>query len=343
MKKIILAFFFLISNLALIMSQSDGSVSFTLTIEDATEPATVVYLVRHAEKQTSTGDMMDKDPGLTAMGITRAKELARVLKDAGIQYVYSSDYKRTKSTAQPIADLLGLEVQIYDPRKAEDLAIYLQSNPGRYLVVGHSNSTPNLVSLLGGEPGEPIDDATEYDRLYTVVLQYEKEPVTLRSRYGGLSSKQVEAKAEDVSSMENIVKAAFESLSGPAGTPRDWDRFRSLFLPTAQFITARDNQQTGKKAPQVRTLEEYIASAGPWLEKNGLFEWEVKRIEEKFRHVAHVFSTYESRKDPKDKKASSRGISSFQLFFDNDRWWIVNWFWTGETAEEQLPKKYLGK
>lgn len=340
MQRIILSISILISSLALI-GQSDGSVSITLTVPDAVEPATIVYLVRHAEKQISSGEMMSKDPDLTAPGVARAKDLARLLQDAGIQYVYSSDYKRTRNTAQPIADLLGLEVQIYDPRKSEELVQQIQSNAGRYLVVGHSNSTPNLVKLLGGEAGEPIDDATEYDRLYTMVLQDGVAPVTLRTRYGDLSSKEVAANTDDVSSIEHIIKAAFESISGPAGTPRDWDRFRSLFLPTAQFITAINNAETGKKENIVKGLEDYIATSGPWLEKNDFFEWEVKRIEEKFSHVAHVFSTYEARKKPTDKKAFNRGMSSLQLFFDNDRWWIVNWMWTGETDEVKLPKKYL--
>lgn len=343
MEKIITIWMAFICSLTLTSAQSDGSVSFQLITKEVPESATVVYLVRHAEKAISSGSMMDKDPALTPQGEARAKDLARLLQDAGIQYIFSSDYKRTRNTAQPIADLLGLEVQLYDPRQLGDLAEKIQSNNGRYLVVGHSNSTPSMVQLLGGEPGPPIDDATEYDRLYTLVLQADTKPVTLRSRYGTVSSKEVGAVAEDVSSIENIIKAAFESISGPAGTPRDWDRFRSLFLPTAQFIVPFPNPESAQLSTIVHSLEEYISNSGPWLEDNNFYESEIHRIEEKFGNIAHIFSTYEARSDPKDKKAFARGLSTIQLFYDNERWWIVNWMWTGETPEEKLPKRYLPK
>ena len=122
-----------------------------------------IFLVRHAEKTTEKND-----PGLTQAGKARALALANRLGGEGITYIHSSDYIRTRDTAEPLAEKLGLEVQIYDPRDLPAIADKLKSTPGRHLVVGHSNTTPPLVELLGGDGGKPIVEATEYDRLYVI-------------------------------------------------------------------------------------------------------------------------------------------------------------------------------
>jgi probable phosphoglycerate mutase len=132
------------------------------------------YLVRHAEKVTSGEAMVvadPKDPPLTAAGQSRAKVLAEMLEGEPITAIWSSDYKRTRDTAAPLADLLNLEVQIYDPGDLEGLAAQLRANPNQtVLVVGHSNTTPQLAEALGGEGGTPIYEKSEYDRLYVVDL-----------------------------------------------------------------------------------------------------------------------------------------------------------------------------
>jgi phosphohistidine phosphatase SixA len=132
-------------------------------VEQPTESAeSVFFLVRHAEK----ADQED-DPPLTDQGQRRARSLANLLSDAGIETVYSSDTLRTRDTAAPIAADLGLDIDIYDPHDLVELAAMLLGSPGRYLVVGHSNTTPELAGLLGGEPGPAIEDS-EYDRLYVL-------------------------------------------------------------------------------------------------------------------------------------------------------------------------------
>ena len=85
-----------------------------------------------------------------------------------IDTIYSSDYIRTRDTARPLAEALGLELELYNPGDLEALATKLRAAEGRILVVGHSNTTPRLVGLIGGEPGTDIAD-DEYDRLYIVV------------------------------------------------------------------------------------------------------------------------------------------------------------------------------
>ncbi len=140
-------------------------------------PATV-FLVRHAEKTTE-----EQDPGLTEAGLARAFELATMLRDAGIEHILSSDYRRTRDTAIPLAEALGLSIEIYDPRDLPALVARLAELGGRVLVVGHSNTTPTVVELLGGDPGPPIDEA-EHDRLYVVSTGIDGSVSTVLIRYG---------------------------------------------------------------------------------------------------------------------------------------------------------------
>lgn len=125
----------------------------------------LVFLVRHAEKVDHS-----RDADLSPEGYERARELARTLADAGIQAVYSTDFIRTRETAKPLADLIGTETIIYDPSELHTLAEELRNGGNRCLVVGHSNTTPALAEILGGEPGTPILDETEYDRLYVLSI-----------------------------------------------------------------------------------------------------------------------------------------------------------------------------
>jgi hypothetical protein len=89
------------------------------------------------------------------------------------------------------------------------------------------------------------------------------------------------------------------------------------------------------------SLEDYIGSSGPFLEKNGFFEAEVSRKTDQFGGVAQVFSTYESRKTLADEKPFMRGINSIQLWHDGKRWWILTVFWQPETPQLPIPEKYL--
>lgn len=121
-----------------------------------------IYLVRHAEKQTG------ENPSLTPEGMRRAETLAALLADAGMTHIHSTDYKRTLETAAPVAKQTGLKVQIYDPSDLDAFAEQLIATKGVHLVVGHSNTTPQLVTALGGDPGTEIDEQSEYDRLYVI-------------------------------------------------------------------------------------------------------------------------------------------------------------------------------
>lgn len=124
--------------------------------------STVIYLVRHAEKEGEKGDVP-----LTKAGEKRAEELARVLQDVPLAKVYTSDTERTRKTARPTADGQGVRIVTYDPADPKGMMETLQSKGGHYLVVGHSNNVPEIVSTLGGDPGKDIRP-DEFDRLYVV-------------------------------------------------------------------------------------------------------------------------------------------------------------------------------
>lgn len=139
---------------------------------------TEIYLVRHAEKLT--GD----DPALSPAGIARADALAERLRYVSLTDIYTTDYKRTRDTAAPIARQAGLEPRLYDPRRLQEFAETLRKTKGRILVVGHSNTTPQLVELLGGDPVSQIDEASEYDRFYIVTLNRDGSVDSELRRYG---------------------------------------------------------------------------------------------------------------------------------------------------------------
>ena len=139
----------------------------------------VVYLVRHAEKADDGTD----DPPLAIAGRIRVQTLKALLADARLTHVHTTDWKRTRDTARPFAEEAGVELAMYDPRELETLATAIKATPGRHLVAGHSNTTPQLVAALGGDPGGAIDDL-EYDRLYILVIDPGGSTVTTLLRFG---------------------------------------------------------------------------------------------------------------------------------------------------------------
>jgi hypothetical protein len=145
----------------------------------------------------------------------------------------------------------------------------------------------------------------------------------------------------DVASIDAIITAAYDSISGPAGEKRNWDRERSLYYPGARLIpTAKPGENDGL-APQILDVDGFIARVEPYFAEHGFYEKEIARRVEQFGQIAHVWSTYESRHDPSDSKPFMRGINSIQLFNDGDRWWIVNIYWQQASAEHEIPQKYV--
>ena len=132
---------------------------------EAQSDAVVVYLVRHSERAEDGTN----DPPISVAGQARSELVADLLQDAGITHIHTTDFKRTRSTGAPTARRTGVEMELYNPRDLAGFAGELRATPGRHLVLGHSNTTPQLVEALGGDPGSPIEEM-EYDRLYIVTV-----------------------------------------------------------------------------------------------------------------------------------------------------------------------------
>lgn len=148
------------------------------------------------------------------------------------------------------------------------------------------------------------------------------------------------AKAADVDSIDAIVAALYDVISGPPGQARDWNRMRSLFIPGGRLMPVGGKT---KDAIGIRllTVNDYVATSGPLLLDKGFQERELARTVEQFGNIAHVFSTYEARIIKDDH--TLRGINSLQLMHDGKRWWIVSLMWQAESPELPLPAKYLPK
>ena len=154
----------------------------------------------------------------------------------------------------------------------------------------------------------------------------------------------LKANPADVASIDAIVTAAYDVISGPAGQERDWERERSLFFPGARLIPTRKGADEAESEnalwPQAMDVDGFIARSREFL-KDGFFEQEIARRTEQFGHIAHVWSTYESRHERDDPHPFMRGINSFQLFHDGSRWWIVTIFWQHESVADPIPGRYL--
>ena len=138
---------------------------WAISATGADEPSPyALYLVRHAEKADGP------DPGLTPAGVARAEWLSDWLSQREVAAVWSSDYRRSRQTADPAASALGLSVQLYDPRHLEEQDRTLLSRAENALVVGHSNTTPELATMLCQCPVSPMSDS-EYDHIIVVTVQ----------------------------------------------------------------------------------------------------------------------------------------------------------------------------
>ncbi len=144
-------------------------------------------------------------------------------------------------------------------------------------------------------------------------------------------------RAGDLDSIESTTRAVYDAISGPAG-PRDWPHFRSLFAEGARLAAVRTTN--GASTVSVMTPEEYGQRAGANFEKNPFYEAEVARRIEIFGAIAHVFSTYESRRSP-GEKPFARGINSFQLVKTPQGWKVLTILWDSEREGNPIPEKYL--
>jgi hypothetical protein len=147
----------------------------------------------------------------------------------------------------------------------------------------------------------------------------------------------MEARREDVETIEGIIKALYEVISGPAG-PRDWDRERTLLHPQARLMPTRPGPEGGGLV-DVFDCDGYIASRSPFFAQNDFYEVEMAQRVDRFGNIAQVWSQYEGRRAP-DSEPLFRGINSIQLFHDGDRWWVMSVLWDNEREGNPLPEEF---
>lgn len=153
-----------------------------MTAATAAAQATV-FVVRHAERADAGGaggGMMANDPDLSEAGRARAESLATLLRDAGITAIYATEYKRTQQTAAPLATSIGVSVTTVSAKETAALVAKIKAAAGNVLVVGHSNSVPDIVKALGVAAPVTVADA-DYDNLFIVRLG--DKPTVVRLHY----------------------------------------------------------------------------------------------------------------------------------------------------------------
>lgn len=144
--------------------------------------------------------------------------------------------------------------------------------------------------------------------------------------------------SNDVETKEAIIHALYDVISGEVDKERDWARFRNLFLPESRLIPTGKNKQNEFTIRAI-TPEEYITMFTKNM-RTGFFERELHQEVEEYGTIAHVFSTYETR-ESLEGPISNRGINSIQLYFNGNRYFVLNIFWCAESIGFPLPPQYL--
>jgi hypothetical protein len=145
---------------------------------------------------------------------------------------------------------------------------------------------------------------------------------------------------EDVSTIDGMIKAYYEVVSGPSGQPRRWDRDATLYIPNVRFVIISEDA-TGKTTAQSMTHQEFVDMSEASMAGKGFYEHEVHRITQRAGNIAHVFSTAERSSSP-DGKVEGRSIDSIELFWDGKRWWITGAnLWDINTTKHPLPEEFL--
>jgi len=145
----------------------------------------------------------------------------------------------------------------------------------------------------------------------------------------------VAPRAEDVSSIDNIVQASYETISGEVGVPRQWSRDRSLYDPNVRFVSISVNPETKAVTAHSESHQDFVDGSDAFLVKEGFEERELKRVTKRFGNVATVLSSYEGKLAT--GKVITRGVNIFQLYFDGKRWWILSMVWDQERPDNVLP------
>jgi hypothetical protein len=146
----------------------------------------------------------------------------------------------------------------------------------------------------------------------------------------------------DVASPDAVVRAVYESISGPAGRDRDWERMRNLWLGSARIIFSSSTYD-GKIRWENMALEAFIVRVSEYYKSEGFYEREIASTIHRFGNVAQIWSTFEVRRGSLSGPVIDRGINSWQLVMRDGRWWITQLIYDFETPKNPIPERYLAK
>lgn len=149
----------------------------------------------------------------------------------------------------------------------------------------------------------------------------------------------ITARPEDVGSIEGIVKASYETISGGVGVPRQWGRDRTLFASSVQYVSL-SKSKAGEVRARTSDYQKYLNESDGFMVNEGFTEVELGRDISRFGNVATVLSSYEGRVQSTGK-VMTRGVNIFSLYYDGKRWWIQTMMWDEESPENPIPANLL--
>jgi len=155
-----------------------------------------------------------------------------------------------------------------------------------------------------------------------------------------LSSQVPAPRPEDVKSVDALISAVYDVISGPAGD-RDWNRLRSLFVPQGRLTKAAEAAD-GSAVVRLLTVDDFVSIVSKVVKDEAFYEKPIVTRVSAYGRVAQVFSSYESRHAP-GEKPFQRGINSFQLLNDGKRWWVLSILWDQERDNNPLPAEFASK
>ena len=174
------------------------------------------------------------------------------------------------------------------------------------------------------------------------VKKPQEGPTPQKSSGGGakVAIPQIEPRPEDVSTIDGMVRAYYEVVSGPAEKKREWGRDATLYVPGIRFLIFREDKN-GKTSVRTLTHQEFVDESQAAMAGKAFYEREVHRIAHRAGNVAHVFCTAEQAYSPTGP-VEGRSIDSLEMYWDGSRWWITNAnIWEVDTKARPLPKEFL--
>jgi hypothetical protein len=144
---------------------------------------------------------------------------------------------------------------------------------------------------------------------------------------------------QDVATLNGIISAFYDVVSGPAGQPRQWSRDSTLYVPGVLFI-ATEVGKDGKPYHKIMSHQGLVDTYNSSLVSQGFYEQEIHRVTTRYGTIAHVMSTYVMRRTAHGP-VIGRGVNSIELYFDGKRWWIVSNLWDEERKGNPIPKSLL--